>query len=296
MSVDRRAFLKIAAAAGATTLAAEEVASARTRPVVPADAVGLLYDATKCVGCKARVSACKSANQLPPDRSGISSGLYDAPADLSASTKNVIRLAKTPEGTSYVKSQCMHCIDPACVNACMMGSLAKREKGVVTWKAGKCIGCRYCAMACPYGVPKFEWSALNPKVVKCELCQHRWAFGGPACVAVCPRGAVVFGKRDELLAEAKARIKQHPDKYVDKVYGETDGGGTQCLLLTHVPFEELGLPTLGEDGVPDLQQTIQHGLYKGFIAPAALYGILGFVVLANKKKQKEAEEKGGGDA
>jgi len=294
MSVDRRAFFKIAAAAGATAVGVEKVASARVRPLPPPDAVGLLYDATKCIGCKACMTACKEANSLPADRDA--GGLHDAPIDLSASTKNIIRLARSDKGTSYMKSQCMHCVDPACVNACMMGSLAKREKGIVTWKPDRCIGCRYCAVACPFQVPKFEWSSLNPKVVKCELCAHRMAFGGPACAAVCPRGAVIYGKRDELLAEAKKRIAAHPDKYVAKVYGETDGGGTQCLYLTHIPFEDLGLPTLGEESVPDLQQTIQHGLYKGFIAPAALYGILGFVALKNRKKQKEAEGKSGGDA
>jgi len=293
MSVDRRSFLKAAAAAGATAALVEKTASARVRPLPPPDAVGLLYDATKCIGCKACVVACKDANGMPAERSA--DGLYDAPTDLSGSTRNLIRLAKSPQGSSYMKSQCMHCVDPACVNACMMGSLAKREKGIVTWKPDKCIGCRYCAMACPYQVPRFEWSSLNPKVVKCELCAHRMAFGGPACAAVCPRGAVIYGKRDELLAEAKQRIAAHPDTYVNKVYGETDGGGTQVLYLTHVPFEDLGLPVLGEEGVPDLQQTIQYGVYKGFIAPAALYGILGFVALKNRKKQKEAAN-GGGDA
>jgi formate dehydrogenase beta subunit len=294
MSVDRRAFFKIAAAAGAAATV-PKVASARTRPVVPKDAVGLLYDATKCIGCKACVVACKEANDLPADPTGRPGGLYDAPTDLSGSTKNLIRLAKKGNETSFMKSQCMHCVDPACVNACMMGSLAKREMGIVTWKPDKCIGCRYCAMACPFQVPKFEWSSRNPRVVKCELCAHRMAFGGPACAAVCPRKAVIFGKRDELLAEAKKRIQDNPQRYVPKVYGETDGGGTQCLYLSHIPFEDLGLPVLGEDGVPDLQQTIQHGLYKGFVAPAALYGILGFVVMRNRTKQK-AEAGHGGEA
>ena len=94
---------------------------------------------------------------------------------------------------------------------------------------------------------------------------------GPACCEVCPREAVIYGKYTDLLEEARQRLAEAPEgKYVPKIYGETDGGGTQVLYQSHVPFENLDFPELGEDGVPKVQQTVQHGIYQGFIAPAGL--------------------------
>jgi Fe-S-cluster-containing dehydrogenase component len=188
-----------------------------------------------------------------------------------------------------MKAQCMHCVDPACASACMLGAYKKREYGIVTYNVDLCIGCRYCEVACPYGVPKFEWSKALPRMVKCELCNHRLAEGKqPACTEVCPRKAVIFGKRDDLLREARRRLAESPQMYVQKIYGEHDGGGTQCLYISHVPFDKIGLPALGEESTPTLQRTIQEGIYKGFAAPVALYGLLGVVMVRNRKKGESA--------
>jgi Fe-S-cluster-containing dehydrogenase component len=253
----------------------------------PPDAVGLLYDTTKCIGCKACVNACREANGLAPDTTW-SGGLYHAPLDLSERAKTVVKLYDDGEQRSFFKAQCMHCLDPACASACMLGAFKKREYGIVSYDVNYCIGCRYCEVACPYGVPKFEWSKAAPKMVKCELCNDRIAQGKiPACAEVCPKGAVIYGKREDLLREAKARLADNPGKYVQKIYGEHDGGGTQCLYLSHVPFEKLGLPVLGTESTPTLQRTIQESIYKGFAAPVALYGLLGFVMLRNRKKEGE---------
>ena len=293
MNTDRRSLLKgLAAAAAATVVAPGEALGATEKVEPPADAVGMLYDTTLCIGCKACVVACREANSLPPDSSGFGGGLWDAPETLSARTKNIIQLYRNGERISFVKKQCMHCIDPACAGACMMGALEKREHGIVSWDGDKCVGCRYCQVACPYEVPRFEWESANPKIVKCELCRHRIVKGGiPACVEVCPRHAVIYGTREELLREARRRLAEHPGRYLPKIYGEHDGGGTQVLYLSHVPFEEIGLPDLGDTSSAALTRDVQSTIYKGFIAPLALYGIVGTTIFRNLRRQHAEAER-----
>lgn len=296
MSTDRRTLLTgLAASAAAAAAGAARPAEARARKAAPADAVGMLYDASLCIGCKTCVVACREANGMPVDRSNAPGGIWDTPLDLHEKTRNIIKLYKDAEGPerSYMKKQCMHCVDPACVGACMIGALQKREFGIVTYDSALCSGCRYCQMVCPFSIPRFEWSKLAPKIVKCELCNHRLKEGKiPGCCEVCPRHAVIYGKYADLLAEAKRRIAESPKRYQGyrkgdppMVYGEKDGGGTQVFYLSHVPFEKLGLPDLGEEPVPEVAQTVQHGVYQGFVAPVALYAVLGAVILRNRKKE-----------
>ncbi|RMF73359.1 MAG: hydrogenase 2 operon protein HybA [Acidobacteria bacterium] len=291
MSVDRRTALRLIAAGGAAATTTGAVRGDEA-PAPPPDAVGLLYDTTKCIGCKTCVVACHEANELPPETREWGDGLYDAPTKLGSRTKNIIKLYRDDQGReSYMKEQCMHCVDPSCAGACMIGALQKREFGIVTWVKDRCIACRYCQVACPFNIPKFEWDARDPRIVKCELCRHLLARGEkPACVRVCPREAVIFGKRDELLAEAKRRIDSEPGRYVPKVYGETDGGGTQVLYVSHIAFEKLGLPDLGDQAPSVRARAVQHGLYQGFVAPAALYVVLGAVVLRNRKRIGNTDE------
>jgi Fe-S-cluster-containing dehydrogenase component len=299
MKVDRRHVLKVLAAAGAGLAAQAVPATAGYEsPPVPPRPMGMLYDTTKCIGCKACVVACREANELEPDRRGIEGGLYQAPEDLNGYTKNIIKLFKGEEQMSYFKNQCMHCLDPACASACMLHSLHKNEEtGVVEYSPEYCVGCRYCQMVCPFNIPKFEFAKAVPKIVKCELCRHRiqdaaalsdgftrYPRGqGPACCEVCPRGAVIYGTRDELLAEAKRRIAASPGRYFeDRVYGETEAGGTQVLYLSHVSFQDLGLPQLSAEPVPKLAYSVQEGIYKGLVAPVALYAALVGVMVKNR--------------
>ncbi|HPF34866.1 MAG TPA: hydrogenase 2 operon protein HybA [Candidatus Krumholzibacteria bacterium] len=292
MTVKRRDFLRTVIAAGAAA-AVPAAAEASGTKHAPEDAVGMLYDATRCIGCKACVVACKQANDMPADTR--LDPLHDMPMNLNDRTRNIIKLYEEDEKRSYVKRQCMHCIDPSCVGACMIGALDKREHGIVTWDGNLCIGCRYCHVACPYDIPKFEWDKRVPKVVKCELCNHRIADGGePACCEVCPREAVIYGRHKDLLAEAHRRIEASPGRYIDHVYGEHEGGGTQVLYLSHVPFEDLGLPALEDKPASQLTREVQHGIYKGFVAPVALYGVLGVVMMRNKRMNEKKENGEGG--
>ena len=290
MDTTRRTLFKTLAAAAAVSVL-PSAAEAREKRIAPDDAVGLLYDTTLCIGCKACVVACKEANDMPADTDGYGGGIYDAPEGLNETTKNVIQLYRDGNETSYVKKQCMHCVDPACVGACMLGALRKGPYGIVAYDPALCVGCRYCEAVCPFNVPKFEWAKKAPKIVKCELCRHRIAEGKqPACSEVCPRGAVIYGKHTDLVAEAHRRLERDPGKYVPKVYGERELGGTQVLYLSHVPFEKLGFRFDDEQAVPHIQQTVQHGVYQGFAAPVALYALLGAAMFRNRRASGDREK------
>jgi formate dehydrogenase beta subunit len=256
-------------------------------------AVGMLYDATRCIGCQTCVVACTKANDLTPDIRRDQ--LHQGPGDLNSYTKTIIKLYKSTDGKefSYVKQQCMHCIDPACAAACMFGGLKKDAKtGAVTWNGSLCVGCRYCEIACPFNVPKFGWEGFNPKIVKCEFCKERLAKGEqPACTEVCPKKAVIFGPREELMKEAKLRIAANPGKYFEnRVYGEREAGGTQVLYLSHVAFDKLGLPQPGDESVPHKYLKWQKRLYSYLVLPAGLYAVLVGSIRKNWKGHEEHME------
>jgi formate dehydrogenase iron-sulfur subunit len=137
----------------------------------------------------------------------------------------------------------MHCQDPACASVCPVGALHKTADGPVVYNPDICLGCRYCIQACPFGVPRYEWSSRVPRVRKCDFCADRLAAGKiNACAEACPTGATLAGERDALLKEAHSRLAAEPDKYVQKIYGEHDAGGTSVLMLSSIPFSQLGLP------------------------------------------------------
>jgi Fe-S-cluster-containing dehydrogenase component len=307
MRISRRKALQTAAVAGAAVALADR-AEARESRVPNADDHAMLFDATLCVGCRACQSACKEANGLPPDRKTVDGGVYDAPLDLNGTTKNVIKLATGDGETAFVKSQCMHCADAACVSVCMAGALHydHDKPGVVAYNDVTCVGCRYCQVACAFNVPKFEWSkalplpvSAQPKIVKCELCRTRPAkdgkWPGPACAEACPRGAVVHGRRGALLTEAKARIAASPGRYFeDRAYGENEGGGTHVLYLAprKVSFAALGLPGLPSEPLPEGSEKVQHAAYKWGIAPVGLYVLLTAVQLRARRRAKRDQAQG----
>src|SRR4051812_44555455 len=167
--MDRRNFLKSLAVFGGAAVA--PAVAAEREKLAARGSVGMLYDSTRCIGCKACVVACREANGLPAAKTD---GLHDVQQELDATTKNVIKLYRDPaepQVFAFMKQQCMHCVDPACTSVCMLGALRKTSAGPVTYDADACIGCRYCQMACPFNVPKTGWNTPNPKIVKCELCR-----------------------------------------------------------------------------------------------------------------------------
>jgi len=198
----------------------------------------LLYDATLCIGCKACERGCADQNHLAYDDS-------IAAQSLTSATKYTTVLT---HGESYMRRLCMNCVDPTCASVCPVGALHKNALGPVTYDGNKCMGCRYCMAACPFNVPKYEWSKLDPRVRKCDMCSSRVLSGQPtACTEACPTGATQFGERDALIEEAKQRIAQNPGKYHgDYIYGLTEVGGTSVLLLSAVPFEYFGYHTAQE--------------------------------------------------
>jgi Fe-S-cluster-containing dehydrogenase component len=273
---------------GACAVVAGEARAAGSEP--PRDPIGMLYDTTKCIGCKSCVVACSEANDLPPD-TRMSGGIWQMPTDLDKQTKNIIQLFKDDESGrwSFMKRQCMHCLVPSCVSGCPFKALTKDERGIVSWNPTQCIGCRYCEIACPFQVPKFEWDRINPKIVKCEFCRHLLdEQGEPSCTKVCPTHAVKFGRREDLLREAHERIAAHPGTYhEDRVYGETDAGGLQVLYLSHVPFEDIGLPKLGDRPVEDRTRKVHRWLTRWAMFPIVSYVVLFSFVKRNWKAHDE---------
>jgi len=211
----------------------------------------ILTDTTLCTGCEECVKACKKNNDLGKDRPRRWNRTID---DLSATRFTTI--LRKDDGVS-VRRQCRHCQSPACVSACIVGALQKSDEGPVIYDDGKCIGCRYCMLACPYGIPRFEWSEATPYIRKCDFCYDEIMAGeiaAPACVGACPEMATIFGTRDEMLQEAKQRIAAAPGKYwQDRVYGETEVGGTSVLYLSDRDLGFLAWKTeLGDQPLPEL--------------------------------------------
>ena len=208
----------------------------------------ILTDTTKCIGCSECVLACKKVNHLENDLPRR----WDSDDGLSA--RNWTSVIGEPDD-KFVRKQCRHCLEPACVAACPVGAMHKTEIGPVIYDSSKCLGCRYCMMACPFGIPRYEWSSVTPYVRKCILCYDRIKSGGqPACTEMCPTKATIFGDREELLAEAHRRISENPGKYLGKVWGETEVGGTSVLYISDI---DLSFLTYGEHlgSMPLLQTT-----------------------------------------
>ncbi len=252
MRLTRRTFLKAAGAVGAASVVGPAAAAE-----VAGSGRGVLVDTTLCVGCRGCEAACTEANNLPEPAQAGEEAVFEQRRSTGPTAFTVVNRASEPgpQGDPrYAKSQCLHCLDPACASACPVRALEKTPEGPVVYHRNRCMGCRYCMVACPFGVPKYEYDKALPYVRKCTFCAGRQAEGKPpACTEVCPSGALLFGDREQLLETARTRVYQNPSRYLHRIYGEREAGGTSWLYLSDLPFESLGLPAgVANSSYPEL--------------------------------------------
>lgn len=280
----RRDMLKVLGLGAGTAITAKPLAASQA--ATTDDPVGVLVDTTRCVGCRACEYACAEANGLPaPDDAA-----EPTPArDMTPAQWTVVRGFEVDGQSVTVKRQCMHCLQPACTSGCLTRALYKTPDGPVTWDPGKCMGCRYCMVSCPFDVPRFEYDSANPRIQKCQLCTSRVTQGQtPACVGACPVQALTFGRRNNLLDEARTRIySSEAGKYVRHIYGEHEAGGTSWLYISGVPFERLGFRMdLAHEGYPTFAREFLYAVPQVDILAPLFMLALARTAAANKKKNE----------
>jgi Fe-S-cluster-containing dehydrogenase component len=286
MGIDRRTFLKglgagIAGVAPGCFLLPGNLGAKQV--VASKEFKGVLVDTTRCVGCRSCELACAEANNLPTPDIGDTTALEKI-RQTSETQWTVVNSFKSEKGEVFTKKQCMHCNQPGCVAACLVKAMEKKEDGAVTWDTN-CMGCRYCMVSCPFDIPKFEYNSAVPKIQKCSLCWDRTKKGEkPACVEACPAEALDFGTRRELIEEGNKRIYKDSGKYVSRIYGESEVGGTGYLYLAGVPFEQIGFRT-------DLGTTAYPELSKGFLYSVPIVLLLwpAFLLGANTITKREGD-------
>ncbi len=272
--MDRRKFLGSMLFAGGTFITTGHLKAEDLKDDT-SEFNAILVDTTICEGCRACEEACAEAHDKPaPDI--YDESVLEKKRDTSTTQWTVINSYETDDGEVFRKSQCMHCAEPACAAACVTKAMIKTEQGPVIWRANKCMGCRYCMVACPFDVPKFEYGKAIPTIQKCNMCWDRLQENQiPACVENCPAEALTFGKKSDMLKEASKRIVENPDTYNPNIYGQYDAGGTCYLYLASVPFDQLGMNVkLGSMAFPDYTKEFLYSVpFIELLWPAILYGI-----------------------
>ena len=295
--MDRREFLKRVACISSTALIGRGDVSAEEAHV-HTNRYGVLVDTTFCIGCRRCEWACNEWNKNPnqPVKNFEDKTVFQTVRRTRAATFTVVNRFKNPDDNKpvYVKKQCMHCENPACLSACFVDAFRKTEKGAVIYNPDVCVGCRYCMVACPFDIPAYEYNEpISPRVTKCTFCFDRISKEGkvPACAEICPTETLRFGKRQDLITLAYERIRNNPRRYIKHVYGEHEVGGTSWLYLSAVPFEQIGFRTdLGKKTIPDMS--------KGFLFMTKVFEIIAawplvfaaFYALSKVKDRKNKSE------
>ena len=297
MEVKRRTFLKQVAGVSSLAVFGKDGTAEASRLQVSPDQFGVLVDTTLCVGCRSCEKACNEINEDLPRRPAEwfkDKSVLDQRRRMDFGAYTVVNRSNNtanPGSPVYTKFQCMHCLYPACVSACIVGAFTRAPSGAVVYDPWKCMGCRYCLAACPFQVPAYEYrNVLTPQVRKCTFCfDVRLTKGAiPACVQACPMEAMTFGKRNDLIALAREKIKESPGRYVPHIYGENEVGGTAWMYLSGISFQQIGFPRLGYYPAPAFTEPIQHAIFKWFLPPLGLYATLGSIMwfLNSRKKNK----------
>ncbi|MCX7736633.1 MAG: 4Fe-4S dicluster domain-containing protein [Candidatus Kapabacteria bacterium] len=297
--MDRRNFLiKTIGIGAAATLGNTNESVATPINVLSEDRMGVLVDTTVCVGCRNCEWACRNSHNIPTppledykNRSVFKE--FRRPKEYSYTVVNEFSNPQNPLLPIDVKFQCMHCDKPACVSACIVGSIDKLPNGSVVWNSEKCIGCRYCMVACPFQIPAFEYlTPIEPSIRKCDFCIERTKEGKlPACVEICPVEALIYGKRSEIIKIARDKIKRNPQRYIKHIYGEYEVSGTSWIYISSREFDKIGFPKLSNKHAPGVSEAIQHGIFAYFVPPVLFYSMLGTLMWINKrKKELDVEE------
>lgn len=260
----------------------------------------ILYDATKCMGCRACQVACKQWNERKAEET-TNRGTYENPPDLSPQTWVKIRFIEVERKGKvdwlFVRQACMHCTEAACVKVCPTHALYRHELGFVAYDKDLCSGCGYCEDFCPFHVPRSTRDLATgiAKMDKCTLCTtpglDRLAAGEePACVKACPTGALVFGDRDELVAEGRKRVQALKDKGYSNayLYGDKELGGLHVMYVLDDSPEVYGLPVAPK--VPALAtawKDIVHPVGWGLMGLSAIGLGLNYLIARRAKLVRE---------
>ncbi|MCF8031297.1 MAG: 4Fe-4S dicluster domain-containing protein [Desulfohalobiaceae bacterium] len=291
----RRKFLGLLGSAGVGTIAAStaQAAGGKQFEGYP-DSFSVLFDSTECIGCRKCEQACNEVNNLDePEKPFDDKTVLEKKRRTTSDAYTVVNKYEVPGKSEpvYRKIQCNHCMEPACASACFVGAFRKTEMGAVTYDPSVCVGCRYCMIACPFHIPAYEYDkVIEPRVMKCTMCYETRLIKGelPACVEACPKEALLFGKREQLLRLARRKLQTYPESYVQHIYGEEEMGGTNWLYISGTSFENLGMNTdLGNTPAPQYTSGALK-LVPGVVALWPL--LLGGIYAVSRRKDKIAEQ------
>ncbi|MCX5812263.1 MAG: 4Fe-4S dicluster domain-containing protein [Proteobacteria bacterium] len=255
-----------------------------------------LIDMTRCTGCRACQVACKQWNQMKAEKTVFFTGEgYQNPPAMSEYTLTKVKFRDYEKNGhnqfAFYKEMCMHCNEPACVSVCPVSAFIKTPEGPVVYDTKRCIGCRFCMVACPFGVPKYQWSKALPLVVKCTGCYSRLKAGlKPACAKACP-SAISYGSRTDMIQEAKRRLAARPDRYFNKIYGLEEAGGTSVLYLTEQPFDDLGFKHVTKRPLPSLTWAALRFVPGVFLTMGGSLAFISWLTHRKDRLRKEEEAK-----
>lgn len=303
--INRRGFLQgglVATAAATVSLAKKsEAATFEGYP----NAMGVLVDLSRCVGCRSCEAACNKEQNLPApakpfnDFSVFDEMQHGQKRRTDETRYTIVNRYDIPgrEHPLFRKVQCNHCQEPACLTSCFVNAYTKTPEGAVIYNPDVCVGCRTCMIACPFYIPTFRYSsAFHPRIMKCVFCYDTRLTKGlpPACVESCPQEALTFGRRSDLLDMGKQRIRENPGDYVDHIYGEHEAGGTAWMYLSPAPFEQAGFDVaVPKEPILNYVKDFLSIVPMVLTVWPALFA--GFHLLATRKDKMEQQKKNEGE-